>query len=183
AGGRPGALPGPAADRAGRHFQPPPLVPGAAGRGRRPLRGHPEGARARGRRAGAGPGGVSAGAGAGSAFVPRGAATMCGSPRTQAEERVGSDDDRMEGHRLHWARCCAACALWCLPALALTLPKGLLPFGLLLLVSTLLVPGVVAGARRIGWPLAAVAATALLSMSVALLSSHWAGGGGIESRD
>ncbi len=126
---------------------------------------------------------MSAGAGAGSAFVPRGAATMCGSPRTQAEERVGSDDDRMEGHRLHWARRCAACALWCLPALALTLPKGLLPFGLLLLVSTLLVPGVVAGARRIGWPLAAVAATALLAMGVALLSSHWAGGGGIESRD
>ena len=55
--------------------------------------------------------------------------------------------------RLRWARACAAAALWSLPALVLTVPKGLLPFGLLLLGSSLLIPLRLAGAvRTIGWP-------------------------------
>ena len=42
--------------------------------------------------------------------------------------------------RLRWAQAGAAMALWCLPALVLTLPRGLLPFGLLVLATTVLVP-------------------------------------------
>ena len=57
------------------------------------------------------------------------------------------------GTRLRWASMCAAAALWLLPALVLTIPKGLLPFGLLLLASSLLVPLRLArGIGQIGWP-------------------------------
>ena len=49
-------------------------------------------------------------------------------------------DHNEDGIRLRWARACAAAGLWCLTALVLTLPKGLLPFGLLLLGSSLLIP-------------------------------------------
>lgn len=94
-----------------------------------------------------------------------------------------TDSDQAGGRRLQWAGACAALALWSLPALAVTLPKGLLPFGLLLLASTLLVPGVVAGARRIGLPLALVAGVALLALTVAYLSSRSTGGDGVDSRD
>jgi len=96
---------------------------------------------------------------------------------------VWTDTDRAEGRRLRWAQACAALGVWCLPALALTLPKGLLPFGLLLLVSTLLVPGVIAGARRIGTPLVLVAGVAATAIAVAFLSSQASGGAGIDSRD
>lgn len=92
------------------------------------------------------------------------------------------DGDRKGMHRQR-ARQLAAAALWCLPALALTVPKGLLPFGLLLLVSTLMAPAAVLGARRIGLPLALAGGVALLAMGVAMVSSHWSGGGGIDSRD
>lgn len=94
-----------------------------------------------------------------------------------------NETDQAGGRRLRWARGCAELGLWCLPALVLTMPKGLLPFGLLLLASTLLVPGVIAGARRIGTPLALVAFAALLAISVAFLSSQASGGDGIDSRD
>ncbi len=96
---------------------------------------------------------------------------------------MGTEAELAGSRRLRLARGCASIALWCLPALVLTLPKGLLPFGLLLLASTLMVPGVVAGARRIGAPLASVAAAALLAMGVAWVSSQASGGDGIDSRD
>lgn len=55
--------------------------------------------------------------------------------------------------RLRWATACAALALWALPALILAVPNGLLPFGVLLLASSLLVPLRLAhGVREIGWP-------------------------------
>ncbi len=73
--------------------------------------------------------------------------------------------------RLRWAASCAALGLWSLPALTLTLPKGLLPFGLLLLASTLLVPLRVGRAtRQIGWPWLLVAAAAAVPLLVALAS-------------
>ena len=54
--------------------------------------------------------------------------------------------------RLRWAQAGAAAALWCLPALVLTLPRGLLPFGLLVLATTVLVPRqMLAAVRLIGW--------------------------------
>lgn len=85
-------------------------------------------------------------------------------------------DHDMEGTRLRWARTCAALALWTLPALVLTLPKGLVPFAVLLLASTLLVPLRVArGVREIGWPwwLALVAVVAPLLVVAA--SIRWSG--------
>lgn len=61
--------------------------------------------------------------------------------------------DDTDGIRLRCAKACAAAALWSLPALVLALPKGLFPFGLMLLASSLLVPLRLArGAREIGWP-------------------------------
>ena len=78
-----------------------------------------------------------------------------------------SENDR----RLRWAVSCAAAGLWCLPALTLSLPKGLLPFGVLLLASTLLVPLRIGhAARQIGWPLAVVAGVAVVPLLVALVS-------------
>ena len=54
------------------------------------------------------------------------------------------------GTRLRWAQACAGLAMWCLGALTLSIPKGLLPFGVLLLLTTALVPvRVAAGARRL----------------------------------
>jgi O-antigen ligase len=77
---------------------------------------------------------------------------------------------------LRVASACAALALWCLPALTLSLPKGLLPFGLLLLASTLLVPLRVARAtREIGWPWQVVALAALVPLLVILASIQLAG--------
>jgi len=88
--------------------------------------------------------------------------------------------------RLRWARACAGLGLWCLGALTLAMPKGLLPFGLLLLLSTLLVPRrLLAGARELGAPLAAVAAAAVFALGVVFVSS-WVLGlepGEVESRD
>lgn len=94
-----------------------------------------------------------------------------------------SDTGQAEGPRLRWARRCADWALWCLPALTLTLPKGLLPFGLLLLLSTLLVPGVVGRVRRIATPMALVGGVALLAIAVAFASDRLSSGEGIDSRD
>ena len=87
--------------------------------------------------------------------------------------------------RLRWARACAAAALWSLPALVLTVPKGLLPFGLLLLGSSLLIPLRLAGAvRTIGWPWwLALLATAgpLLVVAASIL---WSGSGeGLDGPD
>ncbi|MBB6066125.1 O-antigen ligase family protein [Pseudoxanthomonas broegbernensis] len=88
--------------------------------------------------------------------------------------------------RLRWAQAGASAALWCLPALVLTLPKGVLPFGLLLLASTLLVPGrLLAGARQIGRPLALAAFAGLFALGVAFASS-WtlsAAPGQVDSMD
>src|SRR5690606_14618391 len=47
----------------------------------------------------------------------------------------------------------------------------------------LLVPGVIAGARRIGTPLLLVTAAAMLAIAVAYVSSRSTGGDGIDSRD
>lgn len=81
--------------------------------------------------------------------------------------------DNLGNRRLRWARACAGVGLWCLPALTLALPKGLLPFGLLLLASTLLVPLRVARAtRQIGWPWLLAAAAGILPILVALASIH-----------
>ena len=96
------------------------------------------------------------------------------------------DRDGMAAARLRWAHACAAAGLWCLPALTLAIPKGLLPYGLLLLASTLLVPArMLAGAREIGRPLALVAAAAVFALGVAWVSSLVAGidPGNVDSRD
>ncbi|KAF1697189.1 O-antigen polymerase [Pseudoxanthomonas koreensis] len=94
-------------------------------------------------------------------------------------------EDNKRDLRLRWAMACAALGLWCLPALVLAVPKGLLPFGLLLLASTLLVPlRMCRAARDIGWPLLVVAATALVPLLVALASVRLTGSSeGIDSRD
>jgi O-antigen ligase len=79
--------------------------------------------------------------------------------------------DNGRDRRLGWARACATAGLWCLPALALAIPKGLLPFGLLLLASTLLVPLRMARAtREIGWPWLLVAMAGIVPILVALSS-------------
>lgn len=87
--------------------------------------------------------------------------------------------------RLRWATACAALGLWCLPALTLALPKGLLPFGLLLLASTLLVPlRVCRATREIGWPWLAVVAAAVAPLLVALASIQLTDSNeGIDGRD
>ncbi|WP_236685916.1 O-antigen ligase family protein [Pseudoxanthomonas suwonensis] len=87
--------------------------------------------------------------------------------------------------RLRWAQACAALGLWCLPALTLSIPKGLLPFGLLLLASTLLVPLRVARAtRQIGWPWLLVALAGIVPLLVALVSIRLTGSSeGIDGRD
>ncbi|MCJ0826155.1 O-antigen ligase family protein [Luteimonas sp. 50] len=67
------------------------------------------------------------------------------------------------------ARLLAAAALWCLPALALALPHGLMPFALLLLLSSALaLPVLLHEARHIVAPLRAMAllATAVLALAV-----------------
>lgn len=90
------------------------------------------------------------------------------------------------GTRLRWAQACAGLAMWCLGALTLSIPKGLLPFGVLLLLTTALVPvRVAAGARRLGMPAAAVAAAVALAMGVPLVSSWMLGlePGEVESLD
>jgi O-antigen ligase len=88
--------------------------------------------------------------------------------------------------RQRWARGSALLALWCLPALVLTLPKGLLPFGLLLLASSLMVPGLMlASAREHARPVAVLAAVAAFALAVAAFSS-WRLGlepGQLDSRD
>ena len=121
----------------------------------------------------------------GSAAVGAGPPTICaGNEEPRTGGQVNGRDD-ITG-RWRWAQGCAAAAVWCLPALTLTLPKGLLPFGLLLLFSTLLVPGrMVAGARTAGWPLLLAAAAALFALAVAFASS-WILGvdpGEVDSRD
>ena len=79
-----------------------------------------------------------------------------------------SENDR----RLRWAVSCAAAGLWCLPALTLSLPKGLLPFGVLLLASTLLVPLRIGhAARQIGVDEGGHRAHALVSMPQSWLSA------------
>jgi O-antigen ligase len=87
--------------------------------------------------------------------------------------------------RLRWATACAALGLWSLPALTLALPRGLLPFGLLLLASTLLVPlRVVRATRAIGWPWLAVATSAVVPLLVALASIRLSGSSeGIDGCD
>ena len=83
------------------------------------------------------------------------------------DERLDNPGDR----RLRWARACAALGVWCLPALTLAIPKGLLPFGLLLLASTLLVPLRVGRAtREIGWPWLLVALAGIVPVLVAMAS-------------
>lgn len=78
------------------------------------------------------------------------------------------------------ARMSASVALWCLPALALTLPKGMLPFAVLLVVSTLLVPGrLLAAVGMIGRPLALVVLAVVLALG-AVLMSGWAAGVPVE---
>ena len=78
--------------------------------------------------------------------------------------------------RLRGASACAVLAMWCLPAFTLSLPKGLLPFGLLLLASTLLVPLRIARAtREIGWPWRLVALAAIVPLLVALASIQLTG--------
>ena len=52
--------------------------------------------------------------------------------------------------RLSWARACAALGLFVLPALAVLIPKGFLPFGLLLLVSSLLIADYLLPEQRTG---------------------------------
>ena len=101
---------------------------------------------------------------------------------------IGMDVMRLDNggdRRLGWARACAALGLWCLPALVLAIPKGLLPFGLLLLASTLLVPLRVARAtREIGWPWLLVAVAGIVPILVALASvmlMHT--GQGLDERD
>jgi len=98
--------------------------------------------------------------------------------------------DRTRSHntgnvRLRWASTCAAVALWCLPALTLSIPRGLLPFGLLLLASTLLVPlRVVRATREIGWPWSLVALAGIVPLLVALASIQLTGSDhGIDGRD
>jgi len=87
---------------------------------------------------------------------------------------TGSDDAGTK--RLRLARAWASAALWCLPALALTLPKGLVPFAALLLASTLLVPGQLrAAADVIARPLLLIALVAVLVLGVALASGWVAG--------
>ena len=93
--------------------------------------------------------------------------------------------DNMDSLRLRWASGCAAEALWCLPALTLSMPKGLLPFGVLLLVSSLLVPMRVARAtREIGWPWTLVAMAGVVPLLVALASIQLTGSDqNIDGRD
>ncbi|WP_372017852.1 O-antigen ligase family protein [Pseudoxanthomonas sp. 10H] len=93
-------------------------------------------------------------------------------------------DNRMD-LRWRWASACAALGLWCLPALTLSIPKGLLPFGLLLLASTLLVPlRVLRATREIGRPWLLVAAAAVVPLLVALASIHMTGSDeSIDGRD
>ena len=87
--------------------------------------------------------------------------------------------------RWRWASACAVVGLWSLPALTLSIPKGLLPFGLLLLASTLLVPLRVARAtRQIGWPWMLVAVAGVVPLLVALASIHLMDSSeGIDGRD
>lgn len=93
--------------------------------------------------------------------------------------------DNLGDLRLRWASACAVVGVWCLPALTLTIPKGLLPFGLLLLASSLLVPLRVARAtRQIGWPWLLVAIAGVVPLLVALLSIQLTGSEqGIDGRD
>ena len=85
-------------------------------------------------------------------------------------------DHNEDGIRLRWARACAAAGLWCLTALVLTLPKGLLPFGLLLLGSSLLIPLRLArGAREIGWPWWLALAAVLVPLLVVAVSIRVSG--------
>lgn len=71
------------------------------------------------------------------------------------------------------ARSLAAAALWCLPALALSLPHGLMPFVLLLLVSSLLaMPALLQEARHIVAPLRAMTLLAAGVLVLALVSRY-----------
>ncbi len=81
--------------------------------------------------------------------------------------------DNTDPIRLRWARACAGVAVWSLAALVLAMPKGLLPAGILFLLSTLLVPLRVGGAvRRIGWPWWLVAGMVALVLGVVAMSSR-----------
>ncbi len=85
-------------------------------------------------------------------------------------------DDEVASTRLRMAQAGASAALWCLPALALTFPKGLLPFALLLLATTLLAPERLLGAaREAGQPLALAALVSLLVLGITLASVWMAG--------
>lgn len=80
------------------------------------------------------------------------------------------------GTRLRWAQACAAMAAWALPALVLAIPAGLLPFGLLLLASSLLVPLRLArGVRDIGWPWLLTLLAVLVPLLVVAISIRWSG--------
>lgn len=71
------------------------------------------------------------------------------------------------------ARSLAIAALWCLPALALTLPHGLMPFGLLLLASSsLALPTLLDEARHIIAPLRAMALLAAGVLALVLVSRY-----------
>jgi len=85
-----------------------------------------------------------------------------------------------------WANRLAPAALWCLPALTLTLPKGLLPFGLLFLASSLMVPGtILAAARQFPRQVGVLAAVAVFALGVAVVSGLMLGlePGELDSRD
>ncbi len=85
---------------------------------------------------------------------------------------------RSPGNRRSASRAIAAAALFCLPALALTMPAGLLPFAILMIASTLLQPkAVLAEARRIAAPLSSLVLLALGVVALVVASMHLSGQG------
>ncbi len=71
-----------------------------------------------------------------------------------------------------WLRAAATLGLFSLPALAVSIPKGVLPFGIVLLFTTLLAgPRMAAAAPRIRWPLCLLLLAAALAIGVAFVSS------------
>jgi len=70
----------------------------------------------------------------------------------------------------HWI---ATVGLFCMPALVLTLPQNLLPYGILLLLSTLLAPDVLWRARGLaGRPVVVLSWMVMATVGFALISIH-----------